>query len=152
MNATYNHQAIRSLVKCHFQISESIPATTLTFVSHSASSDYWFYWGDNCGLSNANKALYSWISRDLQCVTESVWVCIFLAYNDASVFVSCALLLSALPQVMRETDTQVKWPSKLKIGAKSKKGDKLYKYFSYDLAAMHVLAFLCSHKVILPIY
>lgn len=24
---------------------------------------------------------------------------------------------------MRETDTQVKWPSKLKIGAKSKKGD-----------------------------
>lgn len=33
------------------------------------------------------------------------------------------LLLSAPSQVMRETDTQVKWPSKLKIGAKSKKGD-----------------------------
>uniref|UniRef100_A0A672YMI6 Bicaudal C homolog 2 n=1 Tax=Sphaeramia orbicularis TaxID=375764 RepID=A0A672YMI6_9TELE len=30
-------------------------------------------------------------------------------------------LLSVLLQVMRETDTQVKWPSKLKIGAKSKK-------------------------------
>ncbi|TNM98775.1 hypothetical protein fugu_013339 [Takifugu bimaculatus] len=27
-------------------------------------------------------------------------------------------------RVMRETDTQVKWPSKLKIGAKSKKGDE----------------------------
>lgn len=34
------------------------------------------------------------------------------------------LLLSAPSQVMRETDTQVKWPSKLKIGAKSKKGDE----------------------------
>lgn len=33
-------------------------------------------------------------------------------------------LLSAPSQVMRETDTQVKWPSKLKIGAKSKKGDE----------------------------
>lgn len=26
------------------------------------------------------------------------------------------------PQVMEETDTQIAWPSKLKIGAKSKKG------------------------------
>lgn len=56
---------------------------------------------------------------------------IFMAYNDTSVFVSYVLLLSVLPQVMRETDTQVKWPSKLKIGAKSKKGDKLL-YLSYD--------------------
>uniref|UniRef100_A0A3Q1FHY9 Bicaudal C homolog 2 n=1 Tax=Acanthochromis polyacanthus TaxID=80966 RepID=A0A3Q1FHY9_9TELE len=38
-----------------------------------------------------------------------------------SCFVASSLLLSALPQVMRETNTQVKWPSKLKIGAKSKK-------------------------------
>uniref|UniRef100_A0A3Q1BQ42 SAM domain-containing protein n=1 Tax=Amphiprion ocellaris TaxID=80972 RepID=A0A3Q1BQ42_AMPOC len=38
-----------------------------------------------------------------------------------SCFVASSLLLFALPQVMRETNTQVKWPSKLKIGAKSKK-------------------------------
>uniref|UniRef100_A0A3P9MAC4 Bicaudal C homolog 2 n=1 Tax=Oryzias latipes TaxID=8090 RepID=A0A3P9MAC4_ORYLA len=31
------------------------------------------------------------------------------------------LCVCVLPQVMRETNTQVKWPSKLKIGAKSKK-------------------------------
>lgn len=45
-----------------------------------------------------------------------------MADNDNSVLVFHALLSSVLPQVMRETDTQVKWPSKLKIGAKSKKG------------------------------
>ncbi len=28
----------------------------------------------------------------------------------------------SVPQVMEETDTQIAWPSKLKIGAKSKKG------------------------------
>ena len=33
--------------------------------------------------------------------------------------------LSLRSQVMRETETQVKWPSKLKIGAKSKKGAHL---------------------------
>lgn len=93
------------------------------------------------------------------CVLGFVWVFIVMAYNDTSVFVSYSLLLSVLPQVMRETDTQVKWPSKLKIGAKSKKGDKLYKllYLSYSLAVIRVLSlsfhiFLCYHKVILPIY
>jgi len=33
---------------------------------------------------------------------------------------TCVLFSS--PQVMEETDTQIAWPSKLKIGAKSKKG------------------------------
>uniref|UniRef100_A0A3P8PDS4 SAM domain-containing protein n=1 Tax=Astatotilapia calliptera TaxID=8154 RepID=A0A3P8PDS4_ASTCA len=42
-----------------------------------------------------------------------------MLYGDF--FVSHSLLLSVLSQVMRETNTQVKWPSKLKIGAKSKK-------------------------------
>uniref|UniRef100_A0A3B5ANI9 Protein bicaudal C homolog 1-B-like n=1 Tax=Stegastes partitus TaxID=144197 RepID=A0A3B5ANI9_9TELE len=43
-----------------------------------------------------------------------------MLYGNSS-FVASPLLLFVLPQVMRETNTQVKWPSKLKIGAKSKK-------------------------------
>lgn len=71
------------------------------------------------------------ILRDLLCVWKCVCVCsdclcVFVAYNDSPVFVSHPLLLFVFPQVMRETDTQVKWPSKLKIGAKSKKGDKVF--------------------------
>lgn len=33
---------------------------------------------------------------------------------------------------MRETNTQVKWPSKLKIGAKSKKGGKFFMFHSHQ--------------------
>lgn len=50
-----------------------------------------------------------------------------------SVLVSPSLLLFVLPQVMKETDTKVKWPSKLKIGAKSKKGDKLFIFQSHQI-------------------
>uniref|UniRef100_A0A672F3B9 Bicaudal C homolog 2 n=1 Tax=Salarias fasciatus TaxID=181472 RepID=A0A672F3B9_SALFA len=43
-----------------------------------------------------------------------------MLYGEASLM-HLTLLLFVLLQVMRETNTQVKWPSKLKIGAKSKK-------------------------------
>lgn len=54
-----------------------------------------------------------------------VFACVPMSYNDGAVFVSLSHtpIVSCFSQVMRETDTQVKWPSKLKIGAKSKKGD-----------------------------
>lgn len=45
-----------------------------------------------------------------------------------------------LPQVMSETNTQVKWPSKLKIGAKSKKGDKLLHTHTYTHKRTHSLS------------
>lgn len=49
--------------------------------------------------------------------------------EDLQMQIECLLkaeslfLTHSLFQVMRETHTQVKWPSKLKIGAKSKKGE-----------------------------
>lgn len=58
-------------------------------------------------------------------VFACVPMCVSVSYNDGAVFVSLfrTPIVSCFSQVMRETDTQVKWPSKLKIGAKSKKGD-----------------------------
>lgn len=63
----------------------------------------------------------------------SVCVCMFAdgrrppaSHNDMAWSLFPALFhpyCLPLSQVMRETDTQVKWPSKLKIGAKSKKGE-----------------------------
>lgn len=103
-------------------------ATALTF--ESASTDYWFYGGDNCRLWNANEALYS-RDREICCV----FGCVYVRHTMRAL----SLLLSVLSQVMRETDTQVKWPSKLKIGAKSKKGDKSLLCFSHCFMSMFLL-------------
>lgn len=48
VKATDNYQFMA--VKCDLQINESIPVTILTSAPYSASSDYWFYRGDNCSL------------------------------------------------------------------------------------------------------
>lgn len=64
-------------------------------------------------------------------------MCVFAAHNDSPVLVSHSILLFVpVPQVMRETDTQVKWPSKLKIGAKSKKGDKFFVFQSHQISPL----------------
>uniref|UniRef100_A0A8C9R3Z2 Bicaudal C homolog 2 n=1 Tax=Scleropages formosus TaxID=113540 RepID=A0A8C9R3Z2_SCLFO len=44
-----------------------------------------------------------------------------MLHITVSLLLWCSLTWSFFPQVMIETDTQIKWPSKLKIGAKSKK-------------------------------
>lgn len=44
----------------------------------------------------------------------------------------------ALLQIMDETQTQIAWPSKLKIGAKSKKGDDSF----FLLLLLHLLLLL----------
>lgn len=55
--------------------------------------------------------------------------------EDLKMQIKCLLnaeflfLTHSLFQVMRETHTQVKWPSKLKIGAKSKKGEWCCNFF-----------------------
>lgn len=40
-----------------------------------------------------------------------------------------SVLSHSLSQIMDETQTQIAWPSKLKIGAKSKKGIFFFHYF-----------------------
>lgn len=104
-----------------------LKATALTF--ESASTDCWFYGGDNCRLCNANEALYS--QERICCV----FGCVYVRHTMRAL----SLLLSVLSQVMRETDTQVKWPSKLKIGAKSKKGDKSLLCFSHCFMSVFLL-------------
>ena len=50
--------------------------------------------------------------------------CVVISLNlflQQYIFHSPLILFSSI-QIMRETDTTITWPSKLKIGAKSKKG------------------------------
>lgn len=60
------------------------------------------------------------------CLRSDYMLGSFVVDNECLVCVSHSLLLCVDQQVMKETDTQVKWPSKLKIGAKSKKGDSFF--------------------------
>lgn len=86
------------------------------------------------------------------CFTCVFW-CASVGHTMTALSLFLSLLLFVLSQVMRETDTQVKWPSKLKIGAKSKKGDKFLIYFSHTTSVLFVLSpswqvFFCSHRLI----
>lgn len=87
-------------------------------------------------------------------VCLDVFVCVSLRHTMPAPTLFLTLSsLSVLPQVMRETDTQVKWPSKLKIGAKSKKGEKFLIVQSHHISALCFVSFLshvflCSHKLI----
>lgn len=49
----------------------------------------------------------------------------------------------ALLQIMDETQTQIAWPSKLKIGAKSKKGDDFLLLLLLHLLLLLLLLLWC---------
>lgn len=57
----------------------------------------------------------------LKCKWSIVFLDLLCAWMSVHTMTAPVLIFL---QVMRETKTQVKWPSKLKIGAKSKKGEK----------------------------
>lgn len=71
-------------------------------------------------LCDVNEILF-WLSGG--CVCWRVFVKTLLSWLSHTPEVQ--FFTHSLSQVMRETGTQVKWPSKLKIGAKSKKGEMI---------------------------
>lgn len=50
-----------------------------------------------------------------------------------------SVLSHSLSQIMDETQTQIAWPSKLKIGAKSKKGIFFFHYFFFFVCISYFL-------------